>query len=93
MMVIFIALATTKPDTGFLITALVFVVLFITIPFILILLEFVPKLITKLITKFKLDKKPKLKLFVPFPNYVTYPKEYNLFIELFNPKSSPFSKT
>ena len=28
---------------------------------------------------------------VPFPNFLTYPNDYNFFRELINPKSSPFS--
>ncbi|GBB98776.1 hypothetical protein RclHR1_03320002 [Rhizophagus clarus] len=38
-------------------------------------------------------RKPKIKLIVPFPNYLTYPKEYNSFEEFLNPKPSPFSNT
>jgi hypothetical protein len=37
--------------------------------------------------------KPKLAFLVPFPGYVTYPKDYNFLKELIKPQSSPFSQT
>ncbi|EXX62830.1 hypothetical protein RirG_158070 [Rhizophagus irregularis DAOM 197198w] len=38
--------------------------------------------------------KPKLTFLVPFPGYVTYPKDYNFLKELLiKPQSSPFSQT
>ncbi|PKC02773.1 hypothetical protein RhiirA5_424748 [Rhizophagus irregularis] len=38
--------------------------------------------------------RPKLTFLVPFPGYMTYPKDYNFFEELFiKPQSSPFTKT
>ena len=36
-------------------------------------------------------KLPRVKLIVPFPNYLTYPRDYSLFKELFfKPESSSF---
>jgi hypothetical protein len=37
--------------------------------------------------------KPKLTFLVPFPGYVTYPKDYNFLEELIKSQSSPFSQT
>jgi hypothetical protein len=42
----------------------------------------------------KQETKPKLTFIVPFPGYVTYPKDYNFLEELLiKPKSNPFSRT
>ncbi|GBC17449.2 hypothetical protein GLOIN_2v796793 [Rhizophagus irregularis DAOM 181602=DAOM 197198] len=44
--------------------------------------------------KFQLKTKPKLTFLVPFPSYVTYPKDYNFLKELLiKPQLSSFSQT
>jgi hypothetical protein len=100
IMIVFYIFSYKNQNTKFLIIAITFTILTIlTINHILFIL-FINNLskiikIIKIILKIvKPNLKPKLKLIVPFPNYITYPKEYSFFKELFyKPESSPFSKT
>jgi hypothetical protein len=82
---------TMKQNNSFLAIAIVFTIF--TIFLTLSLSRSISKLTSKLFSILKPDRKPKIKLIVPFPNYMAYPKEYNSFSEFLNPKSSPFSKT
>ncbi|GET00432.1 hypothetical protein GLOIN_2v1841250 [Rhizophagus clarus] len=91
IMVTFYILSYTKQNTSFLIIAIVFTIFAIFL--ILSWSKLISKLKSTLNSILKPDRKPKIKLIVPFPNYLTYPKEYNSFEEFLNPKPSPFSNT
>jgi hypothetical protein len=67
IMITFYILSYTKQNNNFLVIAIVF-----TIFTIFLILSF-SRTISKLLIP--TDRKPKIKLIVPFPNYVTYPKK------------------